>query len=172
MERNSNIQRMRALPVEGIRIGVISVLLSSIIYSVLIIGGLIVTIVIGPPDSGLDKGSMILAILFFIGIYAIIAGIFPSLIIGILGGACIGLFLSLWREKLNSVLAGFIGFLVGLILVSIADYLSWTYSIQNTSFFEFLLLNKVDRLIPSILSLPISFYMGWKTNNMNTTELA
>jgi hypothetical protein len=171
MERRSNMQRMGILMVEGIRTGVVSALVSSIVYASVILGGLLVMTAIAPASSELDKGSTILAILFFIGLYAIGAGIVPALIMGILGGAFIGLILSFWGGKVRPFFAGIIGLLVGIILVLVVDYWSWTYSIQNVSLLEFLFLNKADYLIPSILALPISFYVGWKTNNVRISGI-
>ena len=180
MYNNSYLQRAGTFITEGIQVGVISALLSSILYSLLLIVSIIasLSLPIIPSSQELDLGSATLTVFFFGGIAMCVIGVVPSLVVGILGGATIGFVLSLWRKKVQGILASLVGLFVGIIFISFGYYLSWLWNVpfpSQISFLEYLsppssfneLYDGNVFFVPSVIAILVSSYMGWRINKVS-----
>jgi hypothetical protein len=122
-------------------------------------------------------------LLFTFTIFAL--GVLPLTIAGFVGGGIIGLVLSMFNKAVSSFTACLVGLAIGVTLVLSANYLYWLISAPNypgaqVSFLEFLFLIKADSfftlindnwyLIPSLIAVLISPYLGWRINTFKTIE--
>jgi len=172
MKTKDLVERAKPLVIEGAKIGGLSAFLSSVVYSILFIAFLLLNLY---QSEGFIETLLMVTV---VGGYILcVLGILPTVIIGITGGAIIGLILGIWIKKLSNFAASFIGLLTGMVLLLIANYLFWSNSLISIpsniyiSFFQYITAPKIDMYtIPNIIAIIISAYLGWKINKVRVSK--
>ena len=187
METNSSLQRVKVLTIEGIQIGAKSFFWLSLFLEMLL--SIVVVVLIFSDLGEMRSGVSILYLLeslILLNLIFWLLGVVPITTIGTIGGALIGVLFAFRKKRFPDVLACFVGGLIGIVPTLFANYLYWQMRSINFhnhySFLDYLLPLSPSKeishyylfvnpyFIPSVISILMWLYVGWRTNKSKVLE--